>query len=1350
MPTSKNKVLHRLSVMLLALVVIISVLPASGMTTFAAGAEDLTETVTATIDPADIDIDITANSLTYNENEQELVILSGGFEDGDIAEWSVNGTVIEGNEIPKAVAVGEYTVKLTVSRGPDYNTFEKTVTAVISEGDLKLDGLTVTGLEGVYTEKDGEPVEQEAVEVENQGDYDLEYQLDDGDGIVNEDGWTDTIPVVTDAGSYIVWVRAVKDGYNDSDVDVTPAAGAGTPYNVYIAKAEPDFNFNNYSAQKDGDPAEQIMLSGSLPYGKTFDFSAADTAVLGDRTITYEIELDEEGIASIDDAGLLTIDYPGEVKVTAALSGNDNYNECKIEYKLEITGSVSAEGQYISFESSEVDYILGTSVTVSENAAVKQDDRIRGDITYSMESVAGLSIDTDTGKITVDDYDQLADAVRSSGGTLKAEVTAVKTGTLRYGKDKADYILQISFEEIPESPYVLSGTAGTGGWYKTSVTVTPAAGYSVAETAGGTFTENVVFSDQGTDTRYVCLRNMATGGITDRIGINIKIDSEPAQNLSIEFSEPTFLQRLGQITGFYNPDITITFSAEDATSGIDHFDWTYTSENGETVTEKIAVTVDGSKAVARLVLPADEAEQLHGRISFTATDKASNTIGMEDDYIFIVDTISPGLSVKYQSQTLYEAQIDTRDGVHFFNSDVTVELTVSETNFSSGDVVVLVSENGAAAAKVTPSWNDRTGTFTLAGDGDYQVFVKYTDRSGNSMEDYASEIITVDTTAPEISVGYSEAVETTGDMAFYNGNVNVAVSIEEANFYADDVRITVSKDGDSAAAVTPSWTDGYGGTHTGRLTLTGDGHYVVKVDYTDRSGNTAAVYTSREIIIDTVEPVINVAYNSSPVNESDGVSYYDGGIGGTILITEANFYSEDVSVTVSRDGGPAQALPVAWSDSGTDAHTGTFALTVDADYIVTVTYTDRSGNVTEDYASGRITLDTRIDEPVYTINSTVQSGDNGGAYNDAADVTFSFGDQNFDTVAAVLTRTRFDKVEDVTDEFIEVILNDKGGSASFSVSETIGNDGIYLLTVTMTDKAGHTAESYVRFTVNRFGSVYVYGDYLCSLIKNGGQYIGLNGDAAVTEDLVITEYNADQIAEDSLKVTITRDGELIDAEYTASPVSSAGWYEYVYTISRDNFTEDGVYAITISSEDTAGNASTSIPENSVDEDGAGILDVMIFTVDTTAPGIRNIVNLEEKFVNAPKLDVRYTIVDTGGLAKIEIYVDGQMIDTVSDFGDDRNNFTGSFTLYESRETQTVRLVVTDLAGNITDTGDDSFDPGDLYVFNDTVTVSTNVFVRWYANTPLFRGSVAAAAAVAAGVILLAAKKRRRKENKEAT
>ena len=46
---------------------------------------------------------------------------------------------------------------------------------------------------------------------------------------------------------------------------------------------------------------------------------------------------------------------------------------------------------------------------------------------------------------------------------------------------------------------------------------------------------------------------------------------------------------------------------------------------------------------------------------------------------------------------------------------------------------------------------------------------------------------------------------------------------------------------------------------------------------------------------------------------------------------------------------------------------------------------------------------------------------------------------------------------------------------------------------------------------------------------------------------------------------------------------------------------------------------------------------------------------------------------------------------------------------------------------------------------DSVTVSTNFFIRWYANKPLFIGSLAGLAAVVAVVVILLAKKKRKVE-----
>ena len=148
--------------------------------------------------------------------------------------------------------------------------------------------------------------------------------------------------------------------------------------------------------------------------------------------------------------------------------------------------------------------------------------------------------------------------------------------------------------------------------------------------------------------------------------------------------------------------------------------------------------------------------------------------------MFIVDTISPELSVKYQGEEPYEAQNGNYNGAHYFNSDVAVELTITETNFYSDDVVVKVSKDNGSATLVTPSWNDNVGTFTLAGDGDYKVYVSYTDKANNPMDDYVSDIVTVDKTDPIVKIDY-----------IHNRDEQKTIfTVTEHNFRASDVTIT--------------------------------------------------------------------------------------------------------------------------------------------------------------------------------------------------------------------------------------------------------------------------------------------------------------------------------------------------------------------------------------------------------------------------------------------------------------------------------------------------------------------------------------------------------------------------------
>ena len=109
-----------------------------------------------------------------------------------------------------------------------------------------------------------------------------------------------------------------------------------------------------------------------------------------------------------------------------------------------------------------------------------------------------------------------------------------------------------------------------------------------------------------------------------------------------------------------------------------------------------------------------------------------------------------------------------------------------------------------------------------------------------------------------------------------------------------------------------------------------------------------------------------------------------------------------------------------------------------------------------------------------------------------------------------------------------------------------------------------------------------------------------------------------------------------------------------------------------------------------------------------------------------------------GLSSIKIYVDGELYEEITEFSDP-SNYDSVIKLVEMNTAQNVRIVVTDIAGNVSDTSADDFDSA--YVMVDGVLVTTNAFVRWYANKPLFWGSIGGGVAVFAVAIFLIARKK---------
>ena len=851
--------------------------------------------------------------------------------------------------------------------------------------------------------------------------------------------------------------------------------------------------------------------------------------------------------------------------------------------------------------------------------------------------------------------------------------------------------------------------------------------------------------------------------IVDTIAPEIKATYEPSRTVAgkMYFNKDATVTFSVTEANFYSEDVTVEVSKNGGDFAKVNASWTDQSTDVHIGTYTITANSDHS----------NDADYV---FRVTYTDRSSNQMNTYTSDIVVIDTINPVIDVTYANKdvknTLQDAEKHSRK---YFDATQTATITVTEHNFASDEVdfTIIAKDVGGTALNADSlssksEWisngDMHTITITYPGNANYTFDVAYTDLATNKMADYAEDYFTVDKAAPtDMTVAYSASVLDTVlsglTLGFYNAKMTVTitatdnisgvhsfdysylkaagvsgVNAELAHQTIKEDAIEFSNNGKKATAK----------FQIPKAALGRDNQFngTVKFTANDRAENTSAEFADKKrVVVDNIAPTANVEYNA-PVQTVNGVSYYADAVTATVTVNEANFYSGDVHVAVTKDGTAYNVTP-SWSDRGTDVHVGTFTLADDGDYFINITYADKSTNQMAAYTSEQLTVDTQIVDPVITVNGEEA---NGKAFKDNVIPAVSFEDENYESYEVTLTRTRYDaKDEDVAERFLApgISVNDKGGSGTFDTFDKEADvDGIYTMTVSVTDKAKNTTEISSTFTVNRFGSVYEYDDYLISLIENGGAYV-----QEVKENLIITEYNADKLVADSLDVAISKDGKpLEDTVFTTTPeindqvsVGSSGWYQYKYTIDKTNFQADGVYKIAISSKDKTGNA----PETTNYEDKE-----ILFRVDSTAPEISSISGLEQSIINAQSVTVKYNVYDTIGLASIAVYVDEEEVDHITDFSSDMSNYEGSFELSEEKTARKIQLVVTDLAGNVTDTSTEAFKSACAYTFNDSVTVSTNPFVRAIAwmgqNIPVVVGVVAVASgSVSGGVVLIRRRKR---------
>lgn len=631
-------------------------------------------------------------------------------------------------------------------------------------------------------------------------------------------------------------------------------------------------------------------------------------------------------------------------------------------------------------------------------------------------------------------------------------------------------------------------------------------------------------------------------------------------------------------------------------------------------------------------------ENFKGSIEAYAVDKVGNVGETKSPAKLISETVENHVKNQKIEITLPDTPYTDVSGLPLYNTDIIADLLIG-CDWSG----LQYMEWGTDSMTTVSDFSN--GVF------DENIVVQYGQKlpmTGNenglvltvNVADWADHLFSkevsfsIDKDVPVISVVFDSAIEN----GYYKDTRVATITVTERNF--DPAQFVIGGSYGSLG----TWSND-GDIWTNTITFSKDNDYKFTLDCTDRAGNVATQYVSEEFTVDKTLPVMSVTWNN---NSFENGIYYKSGRLATITVVEHNFDSSLFTLTGS--GSLSN-----WASNG-DTHVATVKFDSDGEYDFSINGYDLAGNVVEEgYISGKFIVD--LTAPVIVIERVSE----GVSYKSDVEFIVTVSDTYINENTKVyLSGKRHEEVE-VSGQFV-------GQTGTFSYTDFPKNediDDVYMIRVVSVDHAGNVSEDSLVFSINRFGSSYSFydADYL-------GNYLG------ESKDIEISEVNVDKLDVNKVVVSITRDGKEIEVNESWVRISESevdSKYLYKYFISKEAFTEDGKYSVTVMSEAEEGTKYTCASEQ------------YDFIVDKSEPVVI-ISGVEEgKDYREYNRTIAVDIRDLSGIKSLKFYVNGE---EVTDYTE--NDGIYSLVIGESSDVQSVTVEVIDKAGNKTTATVDSF------------------------------------------------------------
>ncbi len=389
------------------------------------------------------------------------------------------------------------------------------------------------------------------------------------------------------------------------------------------------------------------------------------------------------------------------------------------------------------------------------------------------------------------------------------------------------------------------------------------------------------------------------------------------------------------------------------------------------------------------------------------TDKSGNNTVYDTEEIVIDKTGSEIIELTYENSVFRSLINAVTFGVFFKD---TAEVTVDVVDMTAGikqiKLLGILEENASSVNKsfeesITFEEKDDAknknseyqASFVIPAQFRGTLLVKVTDYAGiyseatnsslaNNLGSAENETVIVDNTAPVISDIEKKSNISNG--TYYNTDQTVIIEVNEANFFAEDVKIVIETKDDLGKAITDldqdlvpvenepntyyftTWQRTDSDVYSKSILFDVDGDYKVTVKYSDRSGNVAKE-ESVNFTIDKTAPVIDITYDAEAVfiNKETENHYYNKVVTATIAITEHNFnwQKEDIQITAKDISGNSVKVPVlgSWTTNENNVHTAQVVFSEDAIYTLDVQTTDLAKNNTA-HSTEYFVIDTTLPE----------------------------------------------------------------------------------------------------------------------------------------------------------------------------------------------------------------------------------------------------------------------------------------------------------------------------------------------------------------------------------------------------